>query len=77
MFEAKYVITKDGHAIVFSAAISHDTFKAKEPVSAGFVFFGADSDSTTCTCYGDSFSLGIGSNPEEDQRRIENQILNH
>ena len=75
MNRVKYIIASDGSAVVFSAAISHDTFKHLNPTSAGFVnFFVNDEGKIDCTCFGDSYSLGIGSQ-ESDTLDIRLQIL--
>lgn len=75
MNRVKYIITSDGSAVVFSAAISHDRFKRLNPTSAGFVdFFVNDKGRMDCTCFGDSFSLGIGSD-ESDAQKVRLQIL--
>lgn len=78
MYNAKYVII-DGSAIVFSAAIQHKDMvrHGQKCESAGFVTFHymeGDDDHIYAKCYGESVSLGIKSNPEDDSRRITRQI---
>ena len=82
MYPAKYVII-DGSAIVFSAAIQHKDMVGfnQKCTSAGFVTFGIQKDSwgddiVVANCYGESVSLGIKSNEEEDSIRITRQITN-
>jgi hypothetical protein len=82
MFDAKYVIV-GGSAIVFSPAIQHKDMVGynQKCEGAGFVTFRASKDSygedvITAHCYGDSFSLGIKSRPEEDSKIITSQITN-
>lgn len=62
----KYIKTKKKEIIMFGEIIQHSTFKNMEPISAGFVSFGLDSlGNPTCTCYGESISLGIKSDEED------------
>jgi hypothetical protein len=79
---AKYVII-DGSAIVFSAAIQHRDMVGfnQKCTGAGFVTFNTQKDSwgndiVVANCYGESVSLGIKSNEEEDSMRITRQITN-
>lgn len=67
MNRVKYVRTKDNEIIVFGEIMQHSSFKNRQPVSAGFISFGVNKEGNpSCTCYGESISLGIKSNPEED-----------
>lgn len=67
MNRVKYVRTKDNEIIVFGEIMQHSSFKNRQPVSAGFISFGINKEGNpSCTCYGESISLGIKSNPEED-----------
>ena len=67
MREVKYVITKDNKVIIFSNLFLHSDFKRFDPIRAGFVQFGVDKKGNpTCSCYGESVSLGLSSNPEFD-----------
>ncbi len=63
---AKYVITQDGTVIVFGGGMAHSDFKHLQPTSAGFVYFNVDKDGKIePQCFGESKSLGIGSNPQD------------
>jgi hypothetical protein len=71
----KYVVTSDNVMIVFCELLSHDVFKRFDPISAGFIVIGATArHEPTCTCYGESISLGIKSR-EEDTDLADKQIL--
>ncbi len=73
---AKYIKTKDNKMIVFSGALQHKEFKHFEPVSAGFIAIGVGSDKNPdCTCYGESISLGIKCDDEQDTKLAKQQIL--
>lgn len=77
----KYVVIKENgllKMIVFSTLLKHSVFKYLEPVSAGFVSFGTDSEDRCVTgeCYGASDSLdGLKSNQEVDDQLLKDQIL--
>jgi hypothetical protein len=78
--KAKYVIV-DGNVIVFTPAIEHRSMVpyGKNCTSAGFVQFykGVDSwgdEVIKASAFGESISLGIKSNPEEDSMKITLQI---
>jgi hypothetical protein len=82
MYRAKYVIV-EGCGIIFSAAIQHRDMVGynQKCTGAGFVNFGIETDSYGDTimvakCYGESVSLGIRSNPEEDSKLLTRQITN-
>jgi len=65
--KTKYVVTKEGTIIVFPELLQHSEFRGFEPISAGFISFGVNKEGNpTCSCYGESISLGLKSNPEED-----------
>ena len=72
----KYVKTKDDDIIVFSETMQHSQFKHWNPVSAGFIMFYIDKETgnPNCKCYGESISLGLKSNPEEDTARARYQL---
>jgi hypothetical protein len=62
----KYIKTEDRSIIVFSPAIQHSDLRHLNPVSAGFISFGVNKDGNpSCTCYGESFSLGMKSEEED------------
>lgn len=76
MVKTKYIKTRQGLIIVFSAAMQHSDFQHFEPVSAGFIGFGVNKDGENiCYCYGESISLGLKSDPD-DTRIATFQILN-
>ena len=65
--KVKYIITEHKEIIVFSELQQHSEFKHFAPISAGFISFGVNKQGNpTCSCYGESISLGLKSNPEED-----------
>lgn len=71
----KYVITKEREIIVFSELMQHSDFKHFQPISAGFISFGINKEGNlSCNCYGESISLGIKSNPEEDTIMAKRQL---
>jgi hypothetical protein len=75
MGKAKYIKTKGNDIIVFGEQMMHSDFKHKNPVSAGFIYFGIDEEgNTTCRCYGNSISLGLASDEEEDTRLAQFQL---
>jgi hypothetical protein len=63
----KYIITKDDRIIVFSALFLHSDFKRFEPKSAGFISIGVKEGNPTCSCYGESISLGLKSRGEDTE----------
>jgi len=74
--KAKYVRTEKDEIIVFCETILHKEFKSRKPVSAGFIKFIVGQDSLVrCKCYGESTSLEIKSNEEEDSFLADMQIL--
>jgi hypothetical protein len=78
ILKTKYVRTYDDKIIVFSELHQHKEFKSFQPVSAGFISIGVGKDGNPdCTCYGESISLGIKSNEEEDTFLARKQILGH
>ncbi len=78
ILKTKYVRTKENRIIVFSELNQHSEFKSFEPVSAGFISIGVGSDGNPdCTCYGESVSLNLKSNEEEDTILAKRQILGH
>lgn len=75
MFKTKYVITEDRTIIVFPEMIQHKEFASFNPISAGFIAFGVNGDGNpTCSCYGESISLGLQSNPERDTKIAKLQL---
>lgn len=73
--KVKYIVTKDREIIVFSELFNHSDFKKFNPVSAGFISFGVNKQGNpTCSCYGESVSLGLKSNPESDTILAKRQL---
>ena len=71
----KYIKTKDKEIIVFGEIMVHSDFKDMNPISAGFISFGIDEDGNpTCKCYGESISLGLPSDEEEDTQLAQSQL---
>lgn len=70
----KYVISKNREIIVFSELLQHSEFRKFNPISAGFISFGVKDGNPTCSCYGESISLGLKSNPEEDTKLAKQQL---
>jgi hypothetical protein len=67
MNRVKYIRTKDNEIIIFGEIMNHSDFRNFNPVSAGFISFGINKEGNpTCSCYGESFTLNMKSNPEED-----------
>jgi hypothetical protein len=75
MNRVKYIRTKDNEIIVFGEIMQHSDFRHFNPVSAGFISFGINEEGNpTCRCFGESFSLRIKSNPEEDTMYAKRQL---
>jgi hypothetical protein len=75
MKKTKYIKTKDKEIIVFGEIMLHSDFKDMKPISAGFISFGIDEDGNpTCRCYGESISLGLSSDEEEDTFLTQSQL---
>ena len=73
--KTKYIITEDGVIVVFPELLQHSNFKRFAPTSAGFISFGINKhENPTCSCYGESVSLGLKSNPEEDTEIAKRQL---
>lgn len=71
----KYIITADEIIIVFPELLQHSEFKSWKPISAGFISFGVNKEGNpSCSCYGESISLGLQSNPEEDTKIAKRQL---
>lgn len=81
MNKVKYIKTDDFKIIVFSELQQHKEFKHFNPVSAGFIVFGytliEGAPEVTCTCYGESESLGLKSDEVKDSRLARMQILGY
>lgn len=75
MARAKYIKTKDKEIIVFGEIMVHSDFKNMNPISAGFISFGINEEGNpTCSCYGESISLGLKSDEEEDTFLAQSQL---
>jgi hypothetical protein len=75
MPKAKYIKTKEKEIIVFGEIMLHSDFRNMNPVSAGFISFGTNEDGNpTCKCYGESISLGLLSDEEEDTQLAQSQL---
>jgi len=75
MSKAKYIRTSDNDIVVFGMGMKHSNFRHLDPVSAGFISIGVDKDGNpSCSCYGNSESLGITS-MEGDSKLADMQIL--
>ena len=73
--KTKYIKTKDNEIIMFGEIMLHSEFKHMNPVSAGFVSFGLNEEGNpTCRCYGESISLGLFSDEEEDTKLAKSQF---
>jgi hypothetical protein len=75
MNRVKYIRTKDDEIIVFGEIMQHSDFRNFNPVSAGFIQFSLNKEGNpTCGCYGESYSLNMKSNPEEDTLLAKRQL---
>ena len=75
MNRVKYIRTKDDEIIVFGEIMQHSDFRNFNPVSAGFIPFSLNKEGNpTCGCYGESYSLNMKSNPEEDTLLAKRQL---
>lgn len=85
VLKQKYIRTSDDTIIVFPELHQHKDFKHFNPVSAGFISFSTKNvehsgqyyHETDCVCYGESVSLDLKSNEEEDTFLAKKQILGH
>ena len=78
MKKAKYVIA-NGLPIIFWEGTSHDEVaKGQKVTSAGFCFisFDAEQEEWVAKCFGESISLGIKSNPFEDELKFRYALNN-
>jgi len=78
MAKVKYIKTAENQIIVFPEYIQHSEFMKFKPVSAGFIWFNAESPGElTCGCYGESVSLGLKADEKIDSELAKNQILGY
>lgn len=67
MNKAKYIITSDNSIIIFDSTFNHSDFRHFNPIRAGFISFGSTKDGNpSCLCQGESYSLKLGSDSEQD-----------
>ena len=70
----KYVrIGRYNEVIIFPCVIEHSAFKQFNPISAGFCY--VDAENKIVKCFGESFSLGLVSNPKEDTLHATKQVF--
>ena len=75
MDKIKYIRTQDDEIIIFGEIMQHSEFKIWYPKSAGFISIGIDENGNpSCRCYGESISLNLKSNPEEDTQLARYQL---
>jgi len=73
--DTKYIITESGNIVVFGPVFNHSDFKDFNPISAGFITFGVNKEGNpSCSCYGESISLKLKSNPDEDTTIAKRQL---
>jgi hypothetical protein len=73
--KVKYIITKDNEIVVFGELMQHSDFRHLDPIRAGFISFGVNSQGNpTCSCYGRSVSLQMDSDPEKDTLIAKRQL---
>lgn len=75
MFKAKYIVVDYDMPYIFPEMISHDRFAyqmnaADRVTSAGFVYVNAEG---SYSCYGESISLRVKSNPTADNYGVEKE----
>lgn len=71
---AKYIITRGGRIIVFPEMFYHSDFKEFDPVRAGFISFRVEEGEPSLSCWGESISLGLKSDPERDTILAKRQL---
>jgi len=75
MNRIKYIRTQDDEIIIFGEIMNHSDFKHWNPKSAGFVSMGIDQNGNlSLSCYGESVSLNLKSNPDEDTKLAKIQL---
>ena len=75
MNKVKYIRTNHNEIIIFGEIMNHSDFSRFNPISAGFISFGLNREGNpTCSCYGESISLKMKSNPEEDTLLAKRQL---
>jgi len=75
MNKVKYIRTNHNEIIIFGEIMNHSDFSRFNPISAGFISFGLSKEGNlTCSCYGESISLNMKSEPEEDTLLAKRQL---
>ena len=76
--ELKYIIPEDGSPVIFKDPILHSEAACGlgKILSAGFLRIRYTDDKFDCHVYGESVSLGIGSDKDEDVIRL-NRFFNY
>lgn len=75
MNKVKYIRTNHNEIIIFGEIMNHSDFSRFNPISAGFISFSLNREGNpTCSCYGESISLNIKSEPEEDTLIAKRQL---
>lgn len=70
----KYVKLKQYNAIIiFPCHIEHSKFKNLEPITAGFCYV----HENKVTCFGNSISLDLESDPEDDSKEATKQLFGY
>jgi hypothetical protein len=74
MEKMKYVrLEQYNQVIIFPLVMEHSTFKHLSPKTAGFCYF--NPDKSRVDCFGESISLGLKSNKQEDTYHATKQIF--
>jgi hypothetical protein len=69
----KFIRLKNNAVVIFSRDIQHSTFKSLNPVSAGFCM--VDSEHKKVLCTGESVSLELKSDEQEDSEIATLQVF--
>jgi len=74
----KYIIFDNCFPIIFTEAIAHKdiSISGMEPTSAGYLYISSVENELSVRTYGESTSLGIGSN-KKDKDIITNTLLSY
>jgi len=66
MTRLKYVrLAEYDSIIIFPEIIQHNSFEGRNPISAGFC--NIDCENRKVNCFGESFSLGLSSLPDDSE----------
>lgn len=70
----KFVRLKEyNEVIIFPCVIEHSRFQHFNPITAGFCYVNADKNRVYC--FGESYSLGLKSDPKQDTIEATKQIF--